>query len=65
MHSTTPHYRQLQPEDLMTLASLQQQNYSVREISRVLQRSASTIIHPSIKDNKSQRGVQVGLRINV
>jgi IS30 family transposase len=24
MHSTSPHYRQLQPEDRMTLASLQQ-----------------------------------------
>lgn len=36
-------YRQLQPEDRVTLASLKQQNYSVREIARVLARSASTI----------------------
>ena len=36
-------YRQLQPEDRVTLASLKQQNYSVREIARVLGRSASTI----------------------
>ena len=36
-------YRQLQPEDRVTLASLKQQNYSVREIASVLGRSASTI----------------------
>lgn len=36
-------YRQLQPEDRVTLASLNQQNYSVREIASVLGRSASTI----------------------
>ena len=36
-------YRQLQPEDRVTLASLKQQNYSVREIASVLSRSASTI----------------------
>ncbi len=39
MHSTPPHYRQLQPEEHMTLASLKQQNYSIRAISRVLNRS--------------------------
>jgi transposase, IS30 family len=43
MHSTSPHYRQLQPEDRMTLASLQQQKYSVRAIARVLHRSPSTV----------------------
>jgi IS30 family transposase len=43
MHSPSPHYRQLQPEDRMTLASLQQQNYSVRAMARVLHRSPSTI----------------------
>jgi IS30 family transposase len=36
-------YRQLQPEDRVTLASLKQQNYSVRAIASVLGRSASTI----------------------
>jgi IS30 family transposase len=36
-------YKQLQPEDRMTLASLKQQNYSVRAIARELGRSASTI----------------------
>jgi IS30 family transposase len=35
--------RQLQPEDRVTLASLKQQNCSVREIASVLGRSASTI----------------------
>jgi IS30 family transposase len=41
MHPTSPHYRQLQPEDGMTLASLQRQNFSIRAISRVLHRSPS------------------------
>ena len=36
-------YRQLQPEDRVTLASLKQQNYSVRAIASVLGRSASTV----------------------
>ena len=36
-------YRQLQPEDRVTLASLRQQNHSVREIARVFGRSASTV----------------------
>lgn len=43
MHPTSPHYRHLQPEDRMTLASLQQQNYSIRAMARVLHRSPSTI----------------------
>ena len=43
MHSTSPHYRQLQPEDRMTLASLQQQKHSVLAIARVLHRSPSTV----------------------
>ena len=43
LHSTSPHYRQLQPEDRMTLASLQQQKYSVRAIARVLHRSRSIV----------------------
>lgn len=36
-------YRQLQPEDRVTLASLKQQHYSVRKIASVLGRSASTV----------------------
>jgi hypothetical protein len=36
MHFTLLHYRQLQPEELMTLASLQRQNFSIRAISRAL-----------------------------
>ena len=43
MHSISSHYRLFQPEDRMTLASLQQQNYSVRAMARVLHRSPSTI----------------------
>lgn len=43
MHSISPYYRQLQPEDRITLASLQQQNYSMRAMARVLQQSPRTI----------------------
>jgi hypothetical protein len=39
MHYISLHYRQLQPEDLLTLASLQRQNFSIRAISRALHRS--------------------------
>lgn len=44
MQSTTVRrYQQLQPEERVTLASLVQQKYFVREISRALGRSPSTI----------------------
>lgn len=44
MQSTLPkRYRQLQPEDRVTLASLAQQKYSVRAMAHVLGRSPSTI----------------------
>lgn len=43
MHSTSKNYSQLQPEERVTLASLKQQNYSVRAMARVLGRPASTI----------------------
>lgn len=36
-------YHQLQPEDRVTLASLKQQNYSIRAMARVLNRPPSTI----------------------
>jgi transposase, IS30 family len=36
-------YRQLQPEDRMTIASMKQQGCSVRAMARTLQRSASTV----------------------
>ncbi len=39
----TTKYRQLQPEDRMTIASMRQQGRSARAIGRVLGRSASTI----------------------
>jgi hypothetical protein len=35
MHFTSLHYRQLQPEDRMTLASFQQENYSILAMARV------------------------------
>ncbi len=43
MHPNPSHYRQLQPEDRVTLASLRQQNISIRAIARQLQRCPSTI----------------------
>lgn len=44
MQSTPPKsYQQLQPEDRVTLASLVQQQYSVRAMAQVLGRSPSTI----------------------
>ena len=43
MHSTPRNYCQLQPEDRRTLASLKQQNYSIRAMALVLRRSPSTI----------------------
>lgn len=41
--SRSSHYSQLQPEDRVTIASLKQQNYSVRAIARQLRRSPATI----------------------
>ena len=43
MQSSPCHYHQLQPEDRVTIASLKQQNYSVRAIARQLRRSPTTI----------------------
>ena len=43
MHSPPSHYRQLQPEERLTIASLKQQSYSVRAIAQQLRRSPSTI----------------------
>jgi transposase, IS30 family len=43
VHMEQTRYRQLQPEDRMTLASLSQQGCSVRAMARTLRRSASTV----------------------
>ena len=43
MPATCSPYRQLQPEDRVTLASLRQQGLSMRAIARVLGRSPSTV----------------------
>ena len=43
MPSASSHYHQLQPEDRVTIASLRQQNHSVRAIARQLHRSPATI----------------------
>ena len=43
MQTSPRRYQQLQPEDRVTMASLLQQNHSVRDIAAVLNRSPSTI----------------------
>ena len=43
MQTSPRRYQQLQPEDRVTMASLLQQNHSLREIAAVLKRSPSTI----------------------
>nr|WP_245901621.1 helix-turn-helix domain-containing protein [Simplicispira suum] len=43
MQATSSHCQQLQPEDRVTIASLKQQNHSVRAIARQLRRSPATI----------------------
>lgn len=49
---STPHrrYQQLQPEDRVTLASLVQQKYMVRDIALVLGRSSSTISREPLRN---------------
>lgn len=39
----TTRYRQLQPEERVTLASLLQQGHSLRSIAKVLERSPSSV----------------------
>jgi IS30 family transposase len=40
MQSTPRHYQQLQPEERVTLASLVQQKFGIREMAGMLNRSA-------------------------
>lgn len=53
MENTSRRYTQLQPEDRVTLASLRQQNYGIREIARQLNRSASTICRELSRNTKT------------
>lgn len=55
MHAAPSQYRQLQPEDRTTIASLKQQNHGVRAIARQLQRSPATISR-ELKRNASSSG---------
>ena len=48
--SRSSHYSQLQPEDRVTIASLKQQNYSVRAIARQLLRSPATISRELVRN---------------
>lgn len=43
MQTIPRRYQQLQPEDRVTMASLLQQNHSLRDIATLLNRSPSTI----------------------
>jgi IS30 family transposase len=43
MQASPSHYQQLQPEVRMTIASLRQQNFSIRAIAPQLYRYASTV----------------------
>lgn len=43
MQKTPRSYQQLQPEDRVTMASLLQQNHSLRAIAKALNRSPSTV----------------------
>ena len=51
--SSASHYVQLQPEDRVTIASLKQQNYSVRAIARQLRRSPATISRELRRNTRS------------
>ena len=55
MTTTSSHYHQLKPEDRVTIASLRQQNHSVRAISRQLHRSPATISR-ELERNASSSG---------
>lgn len=47
------HYSQLQSEDPLTIASLKQQNFSVRAIARQLRRSPATISRELLRNAQS------------
>jgi len=51
MHTSSANYNQLQPEDRMTIASLRQQNFSIRRIAMVQQRSPSTVNRVLTRNN--------------
>jgi IS30 family transposase len=55
MQNTARQYQQLQPEERVTLASLAQQSYGVREMAQVLNRSPSTISR-ELRRNRGAQG---------
>ena len=55
MQSTPRIYQQLQPEERVTLASLAQQKYGVRQMAEVLSRSPSTISR-ELRRNRGPQG---------
>lgn len=55
-------YRQLQPEDCMTLASLHQQGLGVRAIAHVLQRSPATVSRELQRNTDSSGYASIGAR---
>ena len=52
MESSPTHYQQLQPEDRVTIASLRQQNFSIRAIARQLYRTASNVQSELVLNNR-------------
>ena len=52
MHTSSTSYKQLQPENRLTIASLRQQNLNIRRISMVLKRSPSTISRELTRNRK-------------
>lgn len=52
-------YRQLQPEERVTLASLRQQGYSLRDIAKTLNRSASTLSREVERNTSAESGQYV------
>jgi IS30 family transposase len=57
---TTLQYKQLQPEEQVTIASLKQQGRGVRAIARVLERPASTISRELRRNAISGKGYASG-----
>ena len=56
MSASRSSYRQLQPEDRVTIASLLLQRHSVRSIARLLGRSASTVSREIARNSVSSDG---------
>jgi IS30 family transposase len=52
MHTSSTNYKQLQPEDRMPIASLRQQNFSIRRIAEVLKCSPATVSRELMRNSE-------------